>query len=296
MSGPLDILCAGRLYADLVFTGLDAAPEPGREVFAAGLAIVAGGGAHITACYGAALGLDCGVFGVLPAAPFDAVVREDLARNGVTAHVTPALPGADPQVTVATVFAGDRAFLTRRPGAALPVPLRLPAARHLHIGELTTALDHPGLIGAARAAGMSVSLDCGWDAAAFLRPEVAAVIASVDVFLPNEDEAARLAALALPVVARHVTVTKRGAAGASALGPGGAMTTAPAASVQVVDTTGAGDAFNAGFLAAWLGGAPLSDCLGQGNACGAVAVGRIGGAGAVPRLTVTEPARHPATG
>ena len=55
-----------------------------------------------------------------------------------------------------------------------------------------------------------------------------------------------------------------------------------------MDTTGAGDAFNAGFLAAWLDGAEMAEALAQANRCGSIAVGRIGGAGALPDLRLPE--------
>ena len=216
-----------------------------------------------------------------PAAPFDEVVRRDLAANGVLDDVAPAPPGSDPQVTVVLVQGGERAFVTRRPGAALSTPVRLASARHLHIGELATALSHPDLIPEARRAGMTVSLDCGWDDAAFAAPDVAGLVASVDIFLPNAAEAARLEALGVPMEPRQLTVTKLGAEGARATGPGGAATS-PAGRVEVVDTTGAGDAFNAGFLAGWLGGRCLEDSLAMGNAAGGRATGRIGGAGRIP--------------
>ena len=284
----LDILCAGRIYADLVFTGEDLALDAGHEVFAEGLSLVAGGGAVITACHAAAHGMRAGVTGIAPAAPFDAVVRGDLAANGVQDGITPAPPGADPQVTVVLVQGGERAFLTRRPGAALATPLRLAAARHLHIGELTTALSHPDLIPEARRAGMTVSLDCGWDDAAFHAPAVAEVIASVDIFLPNEAEADRLAEGGTVVAPRRMTVVKLGEKGARAEGPG-VHASAPADAVTVIDTTGAGDAFNAGFLAGWLAGRSPADCLAMGNASGGRATERIGGAGRIPPLVGVEP-------
>ena len=288
MSDRLDILCAGRIYADLVFTGEDLALMPGREVFAEGLGLVAGGGAVITACHAAAHGLRAGVTGIAPAAPFDAVVRRDLAANRVLDRIAPAAPGSDPQVTVVLVQGSERSFLTRRPGPALPTPLRLPAARHLHIGELATALAHPELIPQARGQGMSVSLDCGWDDAAFGAPGVAGIIAAVDVFLPNRAEAERLAALGVDVAPRHLTVVKEGAAGARAEGPDGTARAA-ARPARVVDTTGAGDAFNAGFLSGWLDGCPLEESLARGNAAGSRAVERIGGAGALPPVTPDRP-------
>ncbi len=294
MTAPLDILCAGRVYADLIFTGLDAAPQPGREVYADRLTLTAGGGALITAAYAHALGLRAGVFGHWPATPFDMPVRDALSEAGVTAHLAPAPPGADPQLTCAIARGGDRAFVTRRVGAALP-DTDLPPARHLHIGELATALEHPGLIAAARARGMSVSLDCGWDEAALAHPDTAATIAGCDLFLPNALEAERLITQGVDLRPRIALVVKQGAEGASALTSEGRID-APASRVAVVDSTGAGDAFIAGFVAGWLAGRPLPACLAFGNACGAIAVGRVGGVGGLPDLRPllrrqAEPAR-----
>jgi sugar/nucleoside kinase (ribokinase family) len=217
-------------------------------------------------------------------------VQAGAAALGILALVTPAPAGTDPQITAAIVAGGDRAFVTRRPGAALSEPLALPPARHLHIGELATLLDHPRLVPLARAAGMSVSLDCSWDAAAFARPGVGEAIACVDIFLPNAEEAERLAALGIAAVPRVATVVKRGAAGARALPRGGQPIEVGALPAAVVDPTGAGDAFNAGFIAAWLDGAPVAAALALGAACGAVAVARPGGATALPDLRQLRPA------
>ncbi|MCC6304755.1 MAG: carbohydrate kinase family protein [Rhodobacteraceae bacterium] len=289
MSPPLDLVAAGRIYCDLVFAGLDAPPAPGREVYAGSLTIAGGGGAFITAAYAAALGLAAGLAGILPAPPFDAAVRGEAAALGIRSHCAPAPAGSDPQITAAIVTGGDRAFVTRRPGAALAEPLALPPARHLHVGELATLLDHPRLLALARAAGMTVSLDCSWDGAAFARPGVAEAIAAVDLFLPNEGEAARLLALGIALEPRVATVVKRGPAGARALPRGAPAVEVAAAPAAAVDPTGAGDAFNAGLIAAWLDGAPVAAALALGVACGAVAVARPGGATALPCLAHLRP-------
>lgn len=286
MSGQA-ILCAGRIYCDLVFSGLDAAPMPGREVFAEGLALRAGGGAYITAAYLSALGCDAGLMGVLPAAPFGDCVTREMAQNRVRSHCTGAEDG-DPQITVALVQGGDRSFVTRRVGAAI-VDGELPPARHLHIGELTTALEHPELIAQARAAGMSVSLDCSWDAGALASPRAAAAIASVDIFLPNAAEVTALRANGIAMHPALMTVIKRGAEGATLIGADGTQHDCAAIPTTPVDTTGAGDAFNAGFLSAWLDGADLADALALANRCGSIAVARIGGAGALPDLRAPAP-------
>lgn len=286
MSEGATILCAGRIYCDLVFTGLDAAPEPGREVFADALKICAGGGAYITAAYLAALGEHVGLVGMLPAAPFGAIVRAEMDHNGVHAFCEET-HDEDAQLTAALVTKTDRAFVTRRVGKAVPQSKidALPLARHLHIGELTTALEHRDLLQVARASGMTISLDCSWDGQVLARNDVAEIIALVDLFLPNEDEARALETYCTHVQPRLATIVKRGPEGASCLRTGRDAIHAPGHQVELVDTTGAGDAFNAGFLSAWLAGQSMEAALALGNACGATAVSRVGGAGALPDLS-----------
>ena len=274
---PGAVLCVGRVYCDLVFTGLPRRPTPGTEVFARGLSVHPGGGAAITAAWLAGLGRRAMLCAHLPAPPFEAVVRDGLRAAGVDlALCAPAVAGADPQVTVAMVEGGDRAFLTRADGPAAPpvsaATLAAAGVAHLHVGELATLRERPDLVDAARGAGATLSCDCGWDDAT--DAGVGPLLAALDVFLPNEAEAAQLAALG--VSGARLTVTKRGAAGARAEA-GALVVEAPARAAPVVDPTGAGDAFDAGFLDRWLAGAPLAEALAAGNACGARAVGAAGG-------------------
>ncbi|MEJ6396131.1 carbohydrate kinase family protein [Gymnodinialimonas sp. 2305UL16-5] len=280
MTAPMTVLCAGRLYCDLVFTDLDAAPAAGREVFAGGLNLRAGGGAFITAAYLGREGLEAGLITTRPAAPFDQLLDQEIAGAGITAHFVDGTACEAPQVTVAFPQNNDRAFLTRRVGAAIPPLSALPKAAHLHIGELTTALEHGDLIPMARAAGMTISLDCAWDAAALGQPGIAQTIASVDLFFPNEAEQAELARNGVSAAPRIATIVKRGVAGAEYRPATGNVLTAPAFQAVVRDLTGAGDAFNGGFLAAWLAGRGPSEALIQGNRLGAEAVSQIGGFGA----------------
>jgi sugar/nucleoside kinase (ribokinase family) len=296
VTGDGGILCAGRIYCDLVFSGLDGGPVPGREVFADRLALRAGGGAYITAAYLSALGCDVGLMGVLPAPPFTVPVTQEMAQNRVVSHCTDPTQGDDPQITVALAHGGDRAFVTRRCGAALVLHkgAALPAARHLHIGELTTALDHPDLIAAARGQGMTISLDCSWDGRALADSRAAEIIASVDLFLPNGAEMDALQRNGIAVAPQVASIVKRGNQGAVVIASDGARQSAPACAATVQDTTGAGDAFNAGFLSAWLTGQPLADCLARANCCGALAVARLGGAGHLPDLK--DLATHPVPG
>ncbi len=285
------ILSAGRVYCDLNFSGMDQLPRLGREVFTDDMSMHAGGGAFITASYVAALGLPACLMGRLPCAPFTSIIEQEAkARRVDLRHCVTATGGA-PQLTVAMAMDNDRAFLTSRQGAALPddhaTRMRSLVAgsplRHLHISELSTLLEYPSLVSQARQAGLSISLDCAWDDACLDHPDIASLVSRIDVFLPNESEMQRLQGNGVDTACAPMTVVKQGAAGATAW-VAGRQLHAAAESCEVVDTIGAGDAFNAGFLCAWLARKPLSQCLSIGNACGALAVGRRGGASNLPDL------------
>jgi ribokinase len=186
---------------------------------------------------------------------------------------------------------GERSMLPDAGANAGLAPADLPAGAfaagaHLHLAGYTLLRDGPpreaGLeaLRRARAAGMTISLDPS-SAAPIERlgPERFLELAGhPDLLVPNADEAAaltgeadaRAAARALTVHAREVVVT---------LGSGGARWTdgrvvleAPAHAGAAEDTTGAGDAFAAGFLAAWLDGVPAGAALAAGNALAARAI------------------------
>ncbi len=289
------ILCAGRIYCDIVMNDLSADPVSGQEVYAGALTLTVGGGAYITAAYCAALGRPTSLSGHLPAEPFATALRRDLDGARLDLGLcAPAPEGTDPQITVAMVLHDDRAFVTRRAGAALPAGIETHIARgrhaHLHIGELATLAEHPGVVRAAKAAGMTVSCDCSWDEAVLARQDLPRLLRGVDVFLPNAIEAEALSRHAPLHDHAPVVVVKDGARGASAIS-GGVTVDCPAEDTHVVDTVGAGDAFNAGFIDAWLAQRPLPDCLKAGHTTAAVALGRRGGSLGLTPLT---PARRDA--
>ena len=274
------VLCVGRLYCDLIFTDLPRLPSYGTEVFADGLSVHPGGGAFITAAHLTSLGHRASLAATLPVAPFARQIMPQIEQAHVSLDLClTAEVGAAPQITVALVGSGDRAFVTHRSGPACPQlslsDLGRSGSRHLHIGELTTLIEMPQIVSLARDAGMTISLDCGWDEALTAK-DIGTLIADVDVFLPNEMELKHLRALGIAEPFAPLTVVKRGAKGASAM-QADQTTSVPAKTVRVVDTTGAGDAFNAGFLSAWLAGAPVAAALEAGNAQGAKAITQQGG-------------------
>ena len=282
------VLCAGRVYADLLFYDMPRLPSLGTEVFADGLQICPGGGAFITAAYLAALGRGAELATGLSFGPLSGLMIEQIGAAGVGTGLCRLTNDAGPQVTVAMTGGGDRAFLTKRagPSALLPDAGQVTGLGHLHVGELHTLAEHPELIGFARAAGMTISSDCGWEDD--LPTDAAALIARLDLFLPSAAEMARLQAAGLSAAPAPLTVIKQGGDGAMAVDQRGQQTRAPAKPRPVVDATGAGDAFNAGFLDAWLGGAPVVECLQAGNACGAAAIGAVGGIGGTGLIEPTR--------
>lgn len=274
------VLCVGRLYCDLIFTGLPRMPTLGTEIYAGGFGVHPGGGAFITAAHLAALDHGVALSAMLPPEPFGEIVSDDIEKAGIDLQLCGQLQkDCDPQVTVALAGQGDRAFVTRRTGPAFP-PLKASelsriGATHVHIGELATSIERPELIELARSTGATISLDCSWDDT-LAAPDIAAMLSRVDLFLPNEAELQHLLEIGVPETELPLTVIKQGANGATAMVEGKRVHE-PAKPVSAVDTTGAGDAFNAGFLSAWLAKDSLRACLGFGNAQGAKAISQRGG-------------------
>jgi len=162
------ILCVGRIYCDLVFSGVSRMPSLGSEVFAENVTLHAGGGAFNTASAFSALGRRTALCGVLPAAPFqDQILQEGRSMDLDLSLCVPAGVDASPQITVAIALQGDRSFLSQKSGDAFPCPdLSAPVCRsvkHLHIGELNSLCETPEILDLARQAGWTVSLDCSWD-------------------------------------------------------------------------------------------------------------------------------------
>lgn len=312
--GPRDaVLVVGPAYLDLVFGGLDALPEPGTERFARRFAVTAGGSA-ITAIALARLDRRVALAADAGDDAHGDLLRGMLEHEGVNVSLFRILPGTATPVTAVLSLPHDRAFVTHLPPAASPADLAdavsASRAAHVHVGGFPYATACPEVADVARSLGITSSFDPGWDEAALRDPRVLRVARDVDVLLPSRPEAAQLVdgpgaagrsaedlskALA-EVRGGRVTVVKDGAAGAVGAA-GGEVVRVDGPRVTVVDATGAGDVFDAGFLDAWLGGAELHECLRRGAACGAIAVTAMGGATAAPtRAELDRRLGQPAAG
>jgi sugar/nucleoside kinase (ribokinase family) len=281
------VLSIGRIYCDLIFTGLAALPEPGREVFAQDLKVAAGGGAFIAAAHLAHAGSRVALVARLG---FDALsngIEGELHTSGVDLRFLERSADAGPQVTVASMIGNDRAFLSRRAGTALPATLdaalEWAASGHLHIAEYATLHEIPDLVARAKARGLTTSLDPSWDETLIYDDDLLSRCAGVDLFLPNPEEATAITGMDDPIAAIEllgevfpVVALKAGADGAW-LKMFGTLLQRTSLKVPVVDTTGAGDAFNAGFIHAWLSGENAQTCLAAGVMFGSLAVQAAGG-------------------
>jgi sugar/nucleoside kinase (ribokinase family) len=285
------VLSLGRVYCDMVFRGLDGMPQLGREVFADEFHLTPGGGALITAAHLAATGRPAALLARFGTDELSQSLSPIIEGLGIDLQFLDSHPSAGPQLTVVMVQNGDRAFVSRRAGHARPQSferaLAWSNAAHLHIAEYATLHEMGDAISAAKGQGFTVSLDPSWDDKLIRDPEFFERCAGVDVFLPNLEEAEALTGLADPQaalaqLASHfpVVALKLGGEGAM-LAINGKAIRLPSPRVDVIDTTGAGDAFNAGFLHAWLDGRAPESCLAAAIAAGTRSVQASGGTGSL---------------
>ena len=303
MEPAFDLIVIGDCNPDVLVVGSDVTPAFGQEEkLVDSMSLVVGGSAAITAVAAARLGLRVALVAAIGADAAGDFMLGELARAKVDTGSMPVRSGMPTGMTVALSRGDDRAILTA-PGtigaltrADLPADL-LARTRHVHVSSyflLERSLG-PALAAAlalARAGGATTSLDTNWDPAgtwgAEFFPEV---LAQTDLLLPNEAEAERLAGAAtLPEAVASLTkaggriVVKLGARGALyADGARRYLATPP--QLTPVDTTGAGDCFNAGLLTGLLRGLEPTEALALACATGALSTQGIGGSGYVLELT-----------
>lgn len=289
----MKVLVVGELNADLVFGGIQSLPQAGREVLAKDFSLELGSSSAICAAGLAKLGASVSFLGKVGTDEMGVFCLHALEAAGVDVSLVRSDPSLKTGIT-ASCSAEDRALVTF-PGAiaeltAGEIPVSaLGEFAHLHVSSyyLQTKLQ-PGLaelFATAKAMGLTVSLDPGYDPAGRWSHDILGVLRHCDVFFLNEVELAGLTgttdvAMGLRKIGggAGVTVVKLGPRGCAAWW-NGQMYEAEAIDVEPVDTTGAGDSFNAGFLRLWLQNSTLEQCLASGSICGGLSTRKLGGCG-----------------
>lgn len=297
-ANPDQLVCAGEFFTDLIFSDLEELPSLGQEVKTDDFAISIGGGAAITATAAALLGRPTELITVWGSSVLDREARTQLEASGVSCSLAQIRPDLRCGVTVAVSTRQDRYFLTY-PGASRAVEQhlleeqileRIGRSGHIHFaltpcswGEFRNAVLQ------LRNGGSTVSWDLGWNPAAGRSRAFRDLCRELDVVFLNEIEACKYAdagsareALAYFSHADNTVVIKLGAAGALASQNASPPVFTEALDVEAVESTGAGDAFDGGFLHAWMARKSLEEALLAGNVCGGLSTRSPGGVNALP--------------
>ena len=291
----VSIAVVGNVNVDLLAWPADHVPPPGTERPLERIDVRVGGGAAIAAAALARLGRDPIVAGCVGDDALGTAALDELSRYGVDTGWIRRIEGAPTGVSIAFEATGrERSFLIALGSLALFEPSMVPAeALTASIVLACGYFNLPAMRGAAtedllravKAADGTTMLDTGWDHDGWpdaTRDEVARLLRAVDVFVPNAAEARAItgepdpadAARALSSSSGGWTVVKLGADGCVAAGPDGHLHRAVAPVVDVVDTTGAGDAFNAGLIDALASGRSVREALHTAVAVASAVVGR----------------------
>jgi sugar/nucleoside kinase (ribokinase family) len=292
MAHRFDVIVLGDYCLDLIFTGLARLPELGKEIVADRFSMTPGG-AYNTAAALHRLGVQVGWPADFGDDDFSRFILQKAREEGLddslfTLHKRPLR-----YVTVAASFPEDRAFIAYYDPAPGPQGILRALARArarvvIIAGVYTGALFEAGarLI---HARGMKLAMDGNTSEEEHaLSSRVPAVLRQLDMLLPNASEAREMTGeqdleTAIRSLAKlcPLVVVKDGAGGAYGCENNGEIVHAPALPLTPLDTTGAGDCFDAGFLRAWLDGKTLEECLRWGNAVGGLSTLGLGGTGAV---------------
>jgi sugar/nucleoside kinase (ribokinase family) len=299
-----DLVVAGEINPDLVLTG-EVRPEFGQvEKLIDSAALTVGSSSAIFACGAARLGLNVAFVGVCGDDVFGRFMIEQLQRRNVDVRNVAIRPNDRTGLSVILNRQADRAILTY-PGLIPALRAEqvtddlLRRSRHLHLASyfLQTELQPraAGLFARARSLGLTTSLDTNYDPAEqWLGLED--ILPHTSVFLPNRTEA-----LAITHAADEETAARQLAANAGLvvikLGPHGALacrgeqiSRAESLAVQITDSIGAGDSFDAGFLFGYLSHWPLAKSLQLACVCGSLSMLQAGGTDGQP--TLDEAMKH----
>jgi len=291
------VLVIGELNVDIVATGLRGFPEMGAEILAQDCELTLGSASAIFAVGMSKLGHKVTFVSHVGRDSFGDFCIAKLKQLGVATSNVVRKANEKTGVTLALSGKRDRALITY-PGAIASLTAdrvndRL-LKKHDHV-HLTSYYLQKGLqpyfgevLQHAKALGLTTSFDPNSDPSDRWSSKINGVLKYTDILFVNEREAIKLttaktvrAAVKMLGAKVPCVVVKRGAKGAIAI-QNNELSTDSGFRVKALDTTGAGDSFDAGFLSGYLMKQPLAECLRLGNACGALSAISIGGTAGQP--------------
>ncbi len=293
MAREFDVIVVGELNVDLIFNQVQGFPVVGKEILSNDMTLTLGSSSAICASNLSSLGLKVAFIGKLGNDVFGQFIIDKLNRSGVDTSMIIIDDKFKSGATVALSYDEDRAMITHQ-GAMSYMglddidPKQLKRAKHLHFSSY---FFQPGfknnlheLFEMAKNEGVTTSLDVQWDPSEIWDLNLEQVLPFVDVFIPNEVELKKLTGFssidqAIESVKNKCSyvVVKCGSRGSVMYYEDKEVQQKPFLNKDVVDTIGAGDSFNAGFISRFIKGASPEDCQEFGNLIGAISTTKAGG-------------------
>lgn len=291
-----DVLVVGELNVDLIFNRINPLPEVGKEVLAEQMTLSLGSSSAIFASNLSSLGSKVGFIGKIGKDHFGEFVLQSLNSKGVDTSLIKQNQALQTGATVILNFGEDRAMVTH-PGAMSYLSIRdiqpeqLAQAHHLHFSSffLQSGIQQEvqQLFKQAKSLGLSTSFDTQWDPSEKWDVKLSDILPFVDVFLPNETEFLHLTgkndlteAIDSVKAFSNSIVVKQGNKGSICWNKGKILYQESFLNREVVDSIGAGDSFNAGFIYKFIQNSDIEACQEYANLIGAVSTTAAGGTSA----------------
>jgi len=293
---PVDVIVIGELNVDIILNSISNLPQIGKELIADYMEVTLGSSSAIFASNLSALGVKVAFIGKIGEDNFARVVIDSLEKKKVdTSHIIKS-KSLNTGATIVLVYGQDRANITY-PGAMYDLNLAdidfsfLSGAKHMHFATcfMQPGIKHdlPLLFRRAKKSGLTTSLDAQWDPEEKWELPLEELLPFVDIFLPNMQEFKFLTCSTSMEEGiqkiksfSHYVIIKNGSDGAYGW-DGTQLIHQPAfVNNRVVDTVGAGDSFDAGFIKDFIDKKTFRKCLEAGALAGAINTTMSGGTGA----------------
>jgi sugar/nucleoside kinase (ribokinase family) len=304
MQKKFDVLVVGELNVDLILNQIEKFPEMGKETLANQMNLTLGSSSAIFASNLSTLGTSVAFAGKLGHDNFGDHILSSLKARGVDTQYILRSVKHSTGATMVLNFGEDRAMVTYQGAmkylsiADIPTYAML-ASRHLHMSSIFLQSgmvnDLVTLFRKAKESGLTTSIDPQWDPAEKWDVQLRELLPYVDVFMPNNKELCALTRTeslhaALESVKSYcgILVVKNGSQGAYLWDGSELIHQTPFLNREVVDSIGAGDSFDSGFIHKFLQKKPLRECLEFGALTGAINTTRPGGTNAFENLSLVK--------